>query len=82
MNNTWKELIFIIACFAISAWVIILISNRVEQDTIESNNKLGKQVIVLNDTLMITDYSLVHDCYYLSNRVSIHHTLIDSLIIE
>lgn len=45
-------------------------------------DRLLKKAVIHNDTLIVTDYNLFKDRYFLSNGVTVSGVIIDSLIIK
>lgn len=53
------------------------------QENIEEiENALNTEVILNNDTLIVVDYSIIHETYILSNGLSIHRNMLEILKVK
>lgn len=48
----------------------------------EMENSLNTEVILNNDTLIVVDYSIIHETYILSNGLSIHRNMLEILKVK
>lgn len=81
-KNWWcrnfSELTYIGIVIAIVITVFLFFNDAAEYNKAMKEN-LGKPVVVLNDTLIVTDYSFMSNSYYLSNGALIDVSLYESL---
>ena len=60
----------------IVGWVVIALGNSAEDSKTEHNSKLNTEYVIGKDTLIITDYSTINRCYYLSNGARVDMSLV------
>ena len=87
MKRNMKKIFIIFIIFLIFAAIsldYLLTSARkeIKKATNKIEAKLGKKVVFEKDTLKITDYSLIHQSYSLSNGRTISLALADSLQVK
>ena len=80
MPETSKKLLFMFAIIAflgvLMAVLLAAVSNDLTNTDKELSSKLGKRVVIENDTSMITDYSILTGSYTLSNGKTISKELL------
>ena len=83
-NRFVKQMvIFIVTVIVVCALVDFLIKDqrKAVQSTYEHASRyLGKKIKIDRDSLMIVDYSLMFDRYYLSDGTEINSALVEKLI--
>lgn len=55
---------------------------NLQENIEEMENALNTWVILNNDTLIVVDYSIIHETYILSNGLSIHRNMLEILKVK
>lgn len=55
---------------------------NLQENIEEIENALNTEVILNNDTLIVVDYSIIHETYILSNGLSIHRNMLEILKVK
>lgn len=69
--------ILLLFCFVITCMWLSFELYRVSRSN--SKCKIGTQIVLYSDTLMIVDYSLLNENYTLSNNTKVSFELIEAL---
>lgn len=67
----------IVGAMILIVFIIFLIVHKNKENRCKA--KIGTQIVLYSDTLMIIDYSLLNDNYTLSNGMKVNFELIEAL---
>jgi hypothetical protein len=82
MSTITKVLIILAIILAVSfMYIIITKTNKLTNADTEMKSYVGKKIVINNDTLMITNYSLFRECFILQNNTEVNKNIVKTLTI-
>ena len=77
-----KDYVLITLLGLVIGALMAILGYQIESKTKEIRDKVGKEIVLNSDTLMIIDYSILNDNYKLNDGSEINISFADQLIIK